>query len=198
LTRHPADDSFPQWSPDGTEILFHSNRDRIDNQVQFDIYVMNSNGSNVRRLTDNIDSETGAAWSPDGTQIVYQRKLTDNSEQLFIMDADGSNQQQITFSTADSVYPVWSPDGNRIAFHSNRGSGWGIFTMNVNGSDVRQVSRSGDNSFYAAWSPNSDYVIYHANNGDGNRDLFMAQADGSGSTRLTETDAQERMPSWQP
>lgn len=196
LTRHPADDSFPQWSPDGSQILFHSNRNSTP-VVQFDIFVMNADGSDVRQLTTSEDNETGASWSADGTQIAFQRKLSDGREQIFVMDADGGNVVQLTSGSSDSLYPVWSPDGERLLFHSNRTGGWSIFSMAADGSDVRQVSGNSTADFFAGWSTNGEWVIYHSNIGDGNRDLFMTRADGSETVRLTETEEEERMPSWQ-
>jgi hypothetical protein len=82
-------DSFPRWSPDGRKIAFH--RDSGDNNV--DIYLMDVDGSNIRRLTDTPGPDTLPAWTPDG-RIVF-RSVRSGTWGIYIMDADGSNQKQI-------------------------------------------------------------------------------------------------------
>jgi hypothetical protein len=92
-------DSFPNWSPDGQMIAFH--RDSGDN---VDIYVMNTDGSNIRRLTDASGPDTLPAWTPDG-RIVFRSART-GSWGMYIMNANGSDQKQI-IANADPG-PDWS------------------------------------------------------------------------------------------
>ncbi|MDJ0753213.1 MAG: protein kinase [Ardenticatenaceae bacterium] len=195
ISNNPADDSFPAWSPDGTQIAFHSNRV----STQFDIFVANADGSNVRQLTNTTDlNELGPSWSPDGTKITFHRQLPDNTRQIFVMDADGSNEVQITEAEGRSEYPVWSPDGAQLVFFSTRSGTAQIYTMNPDGSEVAQVTRGDTGSFYPTWSTNGQWIVYHTIADDTNRELVMIRPDGSEQTFLTETDTQERMPAWAP
>jgi formylglycine-generating enzyme required for sulfatase activity len=95
-----GNDSFPRWSFDGSEIVFH--RDSGGNNV--DIYVMNADGSHVRRLTNSPGIDTLPAWTPDG-RIVF-RSTRSGSWGIYIMNADGSDQQQI-IANADPG-PDWA------------------------------------------------------------------------------------------
>lgn len=112
LTRNPANDSTPSWSPDHNKIVFLSDRDAAG---KLDIYVMNADGSAQRRLT-TLSPGTLASpkWSPDGAKIAFA-----NEGQLAVMNADGSN---LTWLHPDEVFGgvyisavAWSPDGSKMA-----------------------------------------------------------------------------------
>ena len=103
---HDTDTSlgeFPAWSPDGTQIVFHSMRD--DNR---EIYVMNADFSNLQRLTNNEAEDSFPVWSPDGSQIAFQSDRDGNYE-IYVMSADGSNLMNLTNNSADDTIPTWYP-----------------------------------------------------------------------------------------
>ena len=102
-----AADSFPAWSPDGKRIAFSSERDGND-----EIYVMDTDGSNLIRLTNRPELDWWPAWSPDGMRIAYatqKGKPGDWHHEIWIMNADGSNQICLTLGPSDEAYPAWSP-----------------------------------------------------------------------------------------
>jgi dipeptidyl aminopeptidase/acylaminoacyl peptidase len=98
-------DNLPVWSPDGSQILFTSDRDGAT-----DIFVMNADGSAKNNITDNGDVDFAASWSPDGTQIVFASDR-DGDPEIFVSNADGTTPQQLTDNTDFDTFPVWSPDG---------------------------------------------------------------------------------------
>jgi TolB protein len=102
----------PSWSPDDKQMVFASNRDG-----KFQIYAMNSDGSKVRRLTNNRAEESAPAWSPNGQDIVFVSDREGEHPALFTMAPDGSGQQRMVFSKRqDFCFPAWSLDGQTIAF----------------------------------------------------------------------------------
>jgi len=115
LTNSPALDFEPDWSPDGTRIVFTTDRDNAG----YEIYVMNADGTVPVRVTANIGADFQPNWSPDGQRIAFQSNRDGNLE-VYVMDADGSNQTRLTTTPSQQALfvgtPVWSPDGTRIAY----------------------------------------------------------------------------------
>ncbi|MFA4875321.1 MAG: Ig-like domain-containing protein, partial [bacterium] len=126
----------PDWSPDGTKIVFDSNRaldgtDAPNVNGTENIWVMNADGTGLTALTQNTDGAHSAApqWSPDGGRICFQSYLPlaqggapSRSYNIWVMDADGGNPAALTavgIADAPSQFPRWSPDGSRVVFQSN-------------------------------------------------------------------------------
>jgi dipeptidyl aminopeptidase/acylaminoacyl peptidase len=135
ITNQERLDSMPVYSPNGEFIAFVSDRtfnpysgqNPLPQDWSYDIYMMNADGLNVRRLTVAGRSETNPSWSPDSQQLVFVA----NYVQIAVMNKDGSNIRHLTIGN----YPIWLPDGQRIAFIYNH-----IHTVNVDGSNMEQIS----------------------------------------------------------
>jgi dipeptidyl aminopeptidase/acylaminoacyl peptidase len=192
LTRNPADDQFPAWSPDGQQIAFDSNRQKKDN----DIFIMNADGSDVVNLTNRREKDTVPVWSPDGTQIAFVTARKGNWE-IFAMGVNGSNIRNLTNDTAEDFTPAWSPDGSQILFHSNRDGNFEIYVMNADGSNVRRLTNDPADDFAPSWSPDGKQVTFQSNR-DGDIDIFTMNIDGSNLAQLTNNTADDTNPDWSP
>ncbi len=177
----PGSDEEPAWSPDGTRIVFASNRAPTENPAgnQRKIYSVNADGSGLIRLTDGTEgSENFPAWSPDGTSIAFT-SWRDGNADIYVIQADGSGQTRLTFSPEDDLVPVWSPDGSHIAFQREQQSFFDIWVMQANGSNARnlteQVEGGGTLPF---WSPDGKTIAFSGGTAS-NQEIYTIQADGS-------------------
>jgi Tol biopolymer transport system component len=168
LTDASADDSNPDWSPDGRKIAFDRNGD---------VYVMNANGSAQTNLTPGDFGGSSPAWSPDGSLIAFS---TWNGA-LFVMRPNGAAKTNITPDEPSRYFsPAWSPDGSRIAFtgYQPQSQQAGVWVMHADGSNQTQLA---DHAWGPDWSPDGtriafNYAVYdyiHAIDADGGnrRDL---------------------------
>ncbi len=152
LTRDPADDVWPAWSPDGTRIVF----ERVSNGPG-DLWIMNADGSDAHQLTDTAVSETHPVWSPDGRWIAFAVTQPNSHVTIEVMRPDGSDRHTIYECDGSCSFltgPTWSPDGRLISFSSASGSvPPSTFVMNSDGSDVHELQLRVADACCIAWQP---------------------------------------------
>lgn len=152
-----AGDHSPAWSPDGSRIVFLSERDGAAR-----LSVMNADGTNVRKLSDlpgedeldrrSIWENDHSPWSPDGGRIVF-RNIDGATSRLYVVNADGTGLQPITEPWLDVRFNGWSPDGDRIAFTGMTAANSDVYIVRPDGSDLRNLTASGWHDGYALWLP---------------------------------------------
>jgi WD40-like Beta Propeller Repeat len=191
LTRDPAADSDPAWSPDGTRIAFTSNRDGND-----EIYLMGADGSGETRLTVGPADDHNVTWSPGGRNLAFVSKR-DGDAEIFVMNEDGTGQTQLTSNGVPDATPAWSPDQSRIAFRSERDGNSEIYVMDVDGTDTTRLTTSPGTDVSPTWSPDGTRIAF-ASDRDGNYEIYVMGADGSGQTRLTRNLESDLDPTWSP
>ena len=172
--------------------------DAIGNLGNQEIYTMNPDGSDQRRLTHEKAPDDGPTFSPDGKRIAFMSQRAGGFE-IFVMNADGSDQKQLTHMTEQgrgAVAPAWSPDGKRIAF-STRVPPIAIYVINVDGTGATKVSDEGGGASNPAWSPDGRKIAFNSRR-SGKPQLYVMDADGANLHRLTSNDAADRMPAWSP
>lgn len=154
LTSGSARDTSPRWSPTARRIAFISDRGGTD-----DIWMMNTRGNNLVRLTDDItrcDSGctdtyggiNGMSWSPTGEQITFAVNKGDGLSLLYVMDADGSNLTKVDGIGFEALYPAWSPDGSLIVYFN----GETLATIPPEGGRERRIQGTPE-GFSPDWQP---------------------------------------------
>ena len=116
-----------------------------------EIYVMNADGTNHIRLTNNAAEDYCPVWSPDGTKIAFM-SLRDGNQEIYVMNADGTNQMNLTNNPALDRDPTWSPDGSKIVFTSNRDGNYEIYVMNADGTNQIRLTNNPSYDGYPSWS----------------------------------------------
>ncbi len=161
ITRSPfandcaCDDPFyiyapPSFSPDGRRLVFTS--DFAAPGANVDVYVINRDGTGLRRLTTDPAVDAEADWSPDGRRIAFNSNR-DGDHELYVMDTDGRHVRQLTHNQGTDRQPEWSPTGHRLAYASDSGGTDDIWVMNADGSRPRNVTNDADFDERPAWQP---------------------------------------------
>ena len=156
LTNNLTEDMYPAWSPDGGRIAFSARREGhvVHNlDITYEIYVMDADGGNQQRLTENRKNDMYPSWSPGGKRIAFvsDRKGDFANYDIYVMDADGGNQQKLTNDRGDDWLPSWSPDGERIVFMSERDGNTEIYVMDNDGGNLQNLTNNPGDDRGPAW-----------------------------------------------
>ena len=171
-----AGDTWQEWAP---RIAFTSDRGGSR-----DIYTMDQDGSDVRRLTDDPAAEEAPAWSPAWTRIAYQSDRNGNWD-IFTTKSDCDparpeagepcDGRQLTDGPGDDMLPAWSPDGRSIAFVSTRDGNPEIYVMDKDGGNQRRLTFNPTGDWRPAWMPDSRHLVFTSDRG-GSNDIYALEA----------------------
>ncbi len=181
---------LPAWSPDGSRIAFVSNRDGND-----EIYVMNADGSNLRRLTRNPAIDSTPTWSPSGAQIAFTSDRT-GSPQIWIMGADGTGDAEPLTHEAYCDRPTWSPAPfNEIAYTSRTSPNvFDLKVIDLSTGKTRQLTSGDSHNESPGFAPNGRHLAFMSNR-SGRYQIYTIGRDGSDLRQLT-TAGSNFMPNW--
>jgi len=189
LTNNDAYDGFPSWSPDGTTILFQSDRDGT-----LAVYSMRDDGSDPKRIP-NTKHGNYPKWSADGSRIAFFAKR-DGVTDLFAVNPDGDELENLTNNRSTDETPSWTADGTTVAFQSDRGwrdslegdpaedqrSNYGIFTLALATSTVTEITGIEFNDENPSINPDGSGIVFQRYVDDGLAIGYIEIA--TGKTRL--------------
>ena len=185
LTDHPGYDAEATVSPDGSQIVFTSDR-----SGDLELWTMNLDGSDQRQVTDGLGYDGGAFFSPDGTKLVFRASRPQTEEEvtvyqdllaqglvqptnmeLFVCNVDGSDLRQITDLGKANWAPYYHRDGKRILFASNHhmpsGRQFNIFMINEDGTDLQQITFDETFDSFPMFSYDGKQLVFSSNRNNG-------------------------------
>jgi len=181
---------LPVFSPDGRQIAFMSARDGNP-----EIYLMNVDGSNVRRLTNHPAGDVTPTWSPSGSQIAFTSDRT-GKPQIYVMSADGSNLRRLTTAESEADRPTWSPAPfNEIAFAARTGGAFDIKVYELSSGQTRQLTFGEGSNESPAYSPGGRHLAFTSTRAGRATQVFTIGRDGRGLRQLTR-DGNNQTPAW--
>jgi WD40-like Beta Propeller Repeat/Bacterial Ig-like domain (group 2) len=181
-------DSFdniqPALSPDRTRIAYSSNRGG-----SYDLYLMDADGGNGRRLSTDPGVEGEPVWTPDGTRLVYSATPKGGLSQIYSLRPDGKPPQALTALPGSNLSPTVSADGTRLAFVSTRDGNHEIYLMPLAGGEAQRVTKTGRRESLPRFLPNGDllYVVERGGRSKGSRVVRVAGVEDEG-TMVLETE----------
>jgi dipeptidyl aminopeptidase/acylaminoacyl peptidase len=168
--------------------------------------VMNADGSNPTRITNNSFSDRQPSWSPDGTKIAFVSDR-DGNDEIYVMNVDGSNQTRLTNSAGFDFDPAWSPDGTKLAFTSTRdfpgivgniANGFEVYVMSADGSNPVRLTNNSTADGQPSWSPDGTKIAFTTQR-DGLPLVYVMNANGSSQLNITlSTTLDSADPEWSP
>jgi TolB protein len=180
---------LPAWSPDGTQLAFMSNRDGNP-----EIYVVNRDGSNLRRVTNHPSADVTPTWSPTGTQLAFTSDRS-GRPQVYIVNLDGTGLDRISGeSYCDRA--TWSPAPlNEIAYASQAGGGYEIRIFSFGTRESRAITDGIGSNESPAFAPNGRHLAFMSDR-TGRPQIYTIARDGTDLRQITKQPGGNRYPNW--
>ena len=195
VTLNEYGDDSPALSPDGSYIVFISNRDdpnpdTCEQSCFYQLYIINSDGSSEHKLIETEFSTMHPDWHPDGTRISFDTEF-DLEGDIYVVNSDGSDLHLII---NNGFWADWSPDGQQIVFASKRDGNVELYLADANGNNQHRLTQNGRLEYFPDWSPDGQRIAFSVLQ---DRAIYVMAVDGSNEQRLTRQSNAEN-PTWSP
>ena len=181
-------------SPDGKRIAL-----TLSFQGNTEIYTIDWNGGNLKRLTDSWGQDVSPTWSPDGQRIAFVSTRSGNPH-IYVMGADGSNPRRLTFKGTYNQEPDWSPrpDG-QIAFTARDETlKYDIFLVNPTNSEITRLTQDDGNNESPSHSPDGQHITFTSTRQGKQRHVWVMDVDGNNQRAVPLAVGEYETPAWGP
>lgn len=194
LWEEGVENAYPRWSNDGTRILFQSNR-----TGNWQLYIMDKDGSNEERITNDNFNNNFPDWSSGNTKIAFVSDREGN-EDVYVMNMDGTGLINLSKNPARDIHPYFSPDGKKLLFNSSRDDeeSFEIYQINLDGTGLKRLTKSKDVETCARFSPDGNQIVYLKGTPGGNDDICVLNIANNEEINLSKSDSNEGWPVWMP
>lgn len=196
LTNHAGHDRYASYSPDGGKILFESDRGG-----NWDIYLMNSDGSQVLQLTTDATDERRPSWHPNGKQIVFESDRSGQYKLYRLSIANGKiGRLNVPELPGTPIFARFAPNGALAYSMKYEGDSSKLVVLDPLGQLQIELLDDGFRSFYPTWSSDSNKLLFFSRHDTENDDdeIYQINIDGSELKRLTHWPTHNFCPSWSP
>jgi TolB protein len=180
-----------------TKMAFVSDRDAAKDKATKELYIVDYDGFNPRRVTVNRSLNILPAWSPDGRSLAYVSYRLGTPEIFVASIFEGKSLNMTAGKSGQAFAPSWSPDGKKVAFAANRSGNMEIWVANANGSDVKRLTNSAASETAPCWSPTGQEIAFTSNR-SGSPQVWVMDSEGLNVRRLTTVGNWNDAPAWNP
>jgi len=164
------------------KIVFTSNRDLYR---YYQLYIMDMDGSNQTRLTQDSLSYYHPRFSPDGSTIVFYSCVYDHNDEIYSINSDGSDHKNLTNTPGNDDYPQFSPDGSKIVFTSDRDGNREIYIMDADGTNQQRLTDNSVVDHAPHFSPDGSKILFFSVDENWRYRIYTVDVDGNNLTNLT-------------
>lgn len=197
LTNSENFEEYPHFSPYYSKILFYTmNYDESIGIMTLGRYLMDRDGSNIIKLSEDEEWSYVDNFSPDESKIVFLSRDINDYQSIWIIDIDGNNKRKLgdTFQTHTINF---SPDDSNIIFDAFSGDNHEIFCININSCEKIKLTNDPNNDTYPFYSPDGEKIVFISDR-DGKRNIFIMNANGANQKNLTTQVIVESDPQFSP